>query len=138
MPAPGGSGTGPSPVDHGRPGVKRRRATDRDGIRLSVRLTSDNIHDSRVFERADRCCPRSGLDTLCHSTPESCEVAVKLASGSLAPGGPAECRPAERSDEVLDAHGRLRQNTVESRPGGTDVFQLSEGAISAFVRNEMP
>lgn len=46
----GGAATGPNPTDRGRPGTKRRLATDAKGIPLTFLLTGANVHDSVPFE----------------------------------------------------------------------------------------
>lgn len=46
----GGEGTGPNPVDRGRPGSKHHIVTDLNGIPLVVMLTAANVHDSMMLE----------------------------------------------------------------------------------------
>ncbi|HVF01571.1 MAG TPA: IS5 family transposase [Rubrobacteraceae bacterium] len=46
----GGTGTGPNPLDRGRPGSKRHVVTDARGVPLTIALTGAHVHDSKMFE----------------------------------------------------------------------------------------
>jgi transposase len=46
----GGAGTGPNPLDRGRPGSKRHVVTDARGVPIAIALTSAHVHDSKMFE----------------------------------------------------------------------------------------
>src|SRR3712207_1451599 len=46
----GGAGTGPNPLDRGRPGSKRHPVTEARGVPLTIALTGAHVHDSKVIE----------------------------------------------------------------------------------------